>query len=72
MTFAVKMTAPTPVLTAHPMRAALSNGTRGSMDTQPRSGTTAYWEKEETPLKCRTRRPSLWKRMIPLPSVPSE
>ncbi len=40
LTFAVLSTAPTPVVTAHPMRAATVSGTSGRIGTQHSCGTT--------------------------------
>jgi hypothetical protein len=44
----VRQTAPVPVVTAHPTRAATSNGTPAGIGTQQRAGTTARSANEDT------------------------
>src|SRR5690606_341238 len=46
---AVFTTAPTPVITAQPNRAAMEGGRSGSMRTAERSDTTAYSANPDTP-----------------------
>jgi hypothetical protein len=64
-TFAALTTAPKPVMTAHPSRAALSRGKSGGIFSSAFSGMTEYSENVDAPAKCLISRPSSLKRVVP-------
>ena len=69
-TAAVRVTAPQPVSTAQPIRAARSSGVSARIGTATDSGTTAYSANEEIELKCFSSWPSSESRDVPSASVP--
>ena len=65
MTFAVLMTAPTPVMTLQPTRQALSNGMSLRTGTAPDWGTTAYSAKQAVRAKWWILRAALVQADVP-------
>src|SRR5207245_10917212 len=70
-TFATLRTAPNPVMTPHPTRAASHKGSARGMGMADASGTTAYSAKQDTKLKCLSDDTSAdCRRIVPSSMVP--
>src|SRR3989442_787034 len=70
-TFATLRTAPNPVMTPHPTRAASHKGSSRGIEMADASGTTAYSAKHDTKLKCLSDDASAdCRRMVPSSMVP--